>query len=176
MKSASEYSYLITSFSGATQGSLYADNLLNSSDIFVVKIFANNGSIEWGVQFGGADSNEYCNDIVVDNHDNLVITGNLIEPVSGTSDFFVYRLSGDNGTILWTHAALGITGDEVGEGLAITSSGDIIAVGYTTGALYDANSGGKDIFMVSIGISTGTIIWSRQFGTSSHDLARYSVT
>ena len=54
--------------------------------------------------------------------------------------------------------------------MAVDSSGNVYAAGYTEGALDGSNAGGWDLFVVKYN-SSGTKQWTRQLGTSSDDWA-----
>lgn len=91
---------------GATAGSLGEANG-GGDDIFVMKLSANNGDIEWIRQLGavsvpsGGDTSadEFCHDAAVDPSGNIFCVGrtkgNLDETIGGSSDAVILKLSPD---------------------------------------------------------------------------------
>jgi len=73
----------------------------------------------------------------------------------------------------WT-AQLGTISDEVAYTVATDGSGNVYAVGVTSGGLGGTSAGGLDLFVVKFN-SAGVRQWTQQFGTVSDDLA-YAVT
>lgn len=63
--------------------------------------------------------------------------------------------------------------EDVGKAVTVDSRGNVYVAGYTYGPLDGNNAGGADIFVTKIAPS-GTISWTRQFGTSSDDFG-YSI-
>jgi hypothetical protein len=86
---------------------------------------------------------------------------------AGSVYIFVVKYN-SSGTKQWTKQ-LGTSSSDVAYGVAVDSSGNVYAAGYTEGAL-DGNSsaGGRDLFVVKYN-SSGTKQWTKQIGTSSED-------
>ncbi|MCW5804125.1 MAG: hypothetical protein KIT31_17260 [Deltaproteobacteria bacterium] len=80
----------------------------------------------------------------------------------------VGALFGTPGDSLWAVQFGGGEGD-VGQGLAIDSAGDIIAVGFFTatvefGTTTLTSAGSSDIYVVKLAAATGSVLWAKQFG------------
>jgi hypothetical protein len=73
------------------------------------------------------------------------------------------------GTLAWTRQ-FGTSSSDTANGIATDASGNVYATGYTEGALEGASAGSDDAFIRSYD-SNGNHRWTRQFGTSSNDVA-----
>jgi hypothetical protein len=71
--------------------------------------------------------------------------------------------------VLWTRQ-FGSTSDDLTLAVSLDSLNDVIVVGYTFGAMAGANKGLRDAFVRKF-TSSGTAVWTRQFGTSAGDEA-----
>jgi len=155
---------------GYTVGGL--DGYTNSGgiDIFLVK-YNSSGVKQWTKQFGTSES-EIGNGITVDSSNNIYITGNTFGGLdgntnSGKSDIILVKYN-SSGVKQWTKQ-LGTSSSEVGQGLTVDSSNNIIVTGMTYGGLDgNYNYGDGDIFLVKYN-SSGVKQWTQQLGTSSYD-------
>lgn len=64
---------------------------------------------------------------------------------------------------------IGTTGNDSGSAVAVDSSGSIYVVGYTEGGLDGNTSAGNYDVFVTKWSSTGTKVWTRQFGTAAEE-------
>ena len=67
----------------------------------------------------------------------------------------------------WTQQ-LGTSANDIAQGIATDSSGNVYVTGYTQGALDGSNAGYDDLFVVKYD-SAGDRKWTKQLGTSSRD-------
>ena len=72
-----------------------------------------------------------------------------------------------SGTKQWTKQ-LGSSSADYATGVAVDSSGNVYAAGYTNGDLDGSNAGGWDLFVVKYN-SSGTKQWTQQLGSSGGD-------
>jgi hypothetical protein len=149
-------------------------------DAFVVKL-SPSGRQLWSTYVGG-DSNDVATDIAVDAEGYVYVTGYTTSPgwVSGgfdvdfdgvttlTDDAFVVKLSPEGAHVWSTY--LGGAGQDIGEGIAVDSKGDVYVSGTTTtpdwlSGGYDAsyNGGVSDAFVVKL-TPDGQHIWSTYLG------------
>jgi uncharacterized delta-60 repeat protein len=125
-----------------------------------------------GTQQLGTSSGERGNDIVVDNSNNIYVTGHTMGGLdgntnSGNSDIFLVKYN-SSGTKQWSKQ-LGTLWGDMGYGVTVDSSDNIYVTGWTSGPLDgNTNSGSSDIFLLKYN-SSGTKQWSKQLGTSSDD-------
>ncbi len=92
--------------------------------------------------------------------------GSLAGPNQGSSDAYIRKYS-FSGNVLWQNQFGTSNSDGAGK---IAIQGDkIYVLGSTSGSL-NGNLGGSDIFLRQYNDS-GSIVWTRQFGTAAHDLA-----
>jgi hypothetical protein len=126
----------------------------------------------WGKQFG-SEKDEYVMNHLIDDNGNIYVagktTGTMDVRNSGLNDAFLTKID-SAGNILWTRQ-FGSEGDEDVQWSAIDKTGCVYLTGSTTGNLADKQFGMEDIFVVKYD-PEGEIIWKRQFGTDSTDVAR----
>jgi len=100
----------------------------------------------------GTSSEDYGYGVTVDSSDNIYVKGYTQGGLDGNTnaggdDLFVVKYN-SSGTKLWTKQ-LGTSSDDIAYGVAVDSSGNVYAAGYTDGALDgNSNSGGSDLFVV----------------------------
>ena len=86
--------------------------------------------------------------------------------VSNTIDITAFTIN-----ITWAGTKqLGTSGEDVANGVATDSSGNVYVTGYTQGGLDGTNAGSWDLFVVKYN-SSGTKQWTKQLGTSNSDSA-----
>jgi beta-xylosidase len=135
----------------------------SSANIFVLKLNSS-GTFQW-VNTYGRSAFDAGHDITVDSSGNSYITGYFEGKVdfgagkvtsAGGGDIFVLKLN-SSGTFQWVNTYGGTSAD-VGEGIAVDSSGNI----YITGYFYEtvdfgggnvASAGGADIFVLKLNSS-----------------------
>ena len=94
--------------------------------------------------------------------------GSLGVPNAGGSDAFIAKYSA-SGALLWTRQ-LGTGSYDVAYSVAVDSAGNAFVSGITGGSLGGPNAGNDDAFIAKYSASGG-LLWTRQLGTSSRDLA-----
>jgi cysteine-rich repeat protein len=158
---------------GDTYGTLPGQTASGSMDAFVRK-YDSTGTVVWTNQFG-TSSEDYVQGVSVDSSGNVYAVGfagfNLSgQTYLGSGDAFVRKYD-SSGNILWTRQ-FGTSGYDVANDVSVDSSGNVYVAGFTAGTFPgQTNSGGQyDAFVVKYD-SSGTLVWARQFGTSSGDIA-----
>lgn len=124
----------------------------------------------------GSDRADLLHGLSVDSAGSVIISGatsgTIGQAAFGGDDIFVRKYSA-TGQIEWTRQ-LGSSVNDSGYSCASGPNGVSYVAGYTSGALDGASSlGVADAFLMSFD-SSGTALWTRQFGTFAMDLA-YSV-
>ena len=154
---------------GSTGGSLEGVSA-GGFDAFVRKFDAA-GNVLWTRQFG-TGSDDSVTGVAVDAGGNVVVVGNTegaLEGVSaGGSDAFVRKFDAA-GSVLWTRQ-FGTGSDDSVTGVAVDAGGDVVVAGYTFGSLEGVSAGGLDAFVRKFD-AAGSVLWTRQFGTSDTDQA-----
>jgi hypothetical protein len=130
------------------------------------------GELQWLRRWGsGTEDDPYA--LVRDAAGNLyaggLTHGDLAEPNAGVQDSFVTKLDA-NGAALWS-VQWGTSGDDWLSALALDGTGNVYAVGHTTGMLASGGGQGSDAYLVKIS-AAGKRVWTRQFGGSGTDAAR----
>jgi len=166
-----------------------------SRDFYVQKLDPN-GNLLWAERFGSTGADEGF-DMVVDDQDNIWITGEFRGTVDfdpsfnvqnltsvGSSDIFVLKLA-PNGSYLWAGQIGGVSFEKM-EGIAVDSMGSIyLTGGYfndcdfdPTPGVFTLNSNGAWVAFVMKITSTGNLAWVKAMepqSTSSIKNRGYSV-
>ena len=155
--------------SGATYGGLDGPSE-GLNDAFLAK-YDTLGSLLWTRQLGTPYSDESCG-VAADVFDNVFISGytrgNLDGQTSaGNSDAFVSKYD-TSGSLMWTRQ-LGSVRYDSSNGVAADAFGNVFISGHTGGSLDGQTSaGGQDAFVAKYD-SSGSLMWTRQLGTSNSD-------
>src|SRR5262249_17807764 len=136
----------------------------------------------WSKGFGGPTLSDSVGvtAVATDASGNIVITGSL----QGSADFgggvltssghyndvFIAKYS-SSGAHLWSKR-FGSTGEDVGYGIAVDSSGNVLVTGYFQGTVDFGggglvSAGGADAFLAKYSPS-GAHLWSKRFGGTGH--------
>jgi hypothetical protein len=154
---------------GNTSGNL-GGQAFGGSDIVVAK-YDPSGIRLWVTQLGTAQ-NEGASAITLDPQGNAYITGITVGKLGdaqfGGTDAFICKLN-TNGTVLWIRQ-FGTTGTDAGNVIKLDTSGNIYVAGDTTGKLGTNQLGARDCYLSKFD-SGGQMLWTRQWGTSSDDVA-----
>jgi uncharacterized delta-60 repeat protein/gliding motility-associated-like protein len=185
--------YVTGSFSGTVDFDPGAGitNLTSSGsvDIFVTKFDAA-GNLVWAKKMGGTSS-DIGKAIAVDATGNVYLTGHFSTTAdfdpgvginnltsSGNWDAFVCKLD-VNGDFVWAGSLGGLSFD-MGNGLAVDASNNVVVVGqFTNSGDFDpgagtttlSSAGLDDVFMVKLNRITGNLIWAKQIGDIGGDQA-----
>lgn len=157
---------------GGTDGVFPGQTPVGGSDAFLVK-YDTNGNSLWTRQFGtSADETAYS---VAAGSSGVYLAGYTDGSFpgytnAGLGDAFLGKYDA-NGNPVWTPRQLGTPGEDIAFGVAVDASGAYIT-GYVWGTLPGQTSAGSyDAFLRKYD-NSGNILWTRQFGTSSPDVAR----
>jgi hypothetical protein len=159
-------------------GALYS---AGGYDVFLVKYSAT-GQHVWSKRFGSTGT-DVGMAVAADGSGNVIVAGTFEGSVdfgggaltsAGMRDIFVAKYSG-TGQYLWSKR-FGSSGDDVVNGVAVDSLGDVAlsgkfqgSVGFGGTALTSA--GGDDAFLVKLSGSAGSQLWAKRFGSTSQDIA-----
>ena len=128
--------------------------------------------ILWGKMLG-SDKEEYVLNHLVDNDGSIYIPGKTSGDIGGNNlgqnDGFLIKLD-SSGNKLWS-VQFGSEGDEDIQWSALDNLGYIYVTGFTTGALEGKNYGKEDVIIVKYS-SSGELVWKKQIGTDSTDIAK----
>jgi hypothetical protein len=156
--------------SGLTLGALPGQTSSGGYDVFVRKYDAA-GTEVWTRQFGSA-ATDSANGIS-GGASGVYVTGATYgalpgQTSSGSIDAFVRKYDAA-GTEVWTRQ-FGTNTEDSANGISVDASGVYVA-GYTDAALPGQTyAGGHDTYVRKYD-AAGTEVWTRQFGTGSHDIA-----
>ena len=144
-----------------------------ASDIFVVELDAQ-GQHLWSRRLGGTNS-DFGRGIAVDSAGNALLTGEFHgtadfggAPLSSTGDWDIFAVKLDaQGQHLWSRR-LGGTSSDVGQDIAVDSTGNVLLTGYFSGTADFgggplSSAGDWDIFAVELD-AQGEHLWSRRLG------------
>lgn len=144
------------------------------------------GAHIWSERFGGT-SNDFGRAVKADSIGNLIVAGRFMGTVDfgggsltniGSSSLFVAKYTAE-GVHQWSKAYGGTSSDVIVQNIALDSSGNVVVIGYFTGAVNFGggvltSAGGNDIFLAKYSGATGAHVWSKRFGNTQDD-AGYGV-
>lgn len=137
----------------------------------LVRAYDVGGDPIWTRQFGTTGIEE-ARSIAVGTDGTIVVSGVTFGDLAGASaggfDAFVRAFDRD-GDPVWT-VQFGTAGYDEVAGVAVDRAGRVVLAGYTGGDLAGPNAGGYDAFVRALDPG-GTVLWTRQFGTSTSDYA-----
>ncbi len=163
---------------GFTRGPM-SEGQGGNDDAFVMKLDTS-GNILWHTQLGAVTNaggsnagDDRCTGVAVDSVGNVYCagqtTGGMSEASGGSNDAFVMKLD-SSGNIIWHTQLGGVTnaggsnaGDDICNGVAVDSAGNVYCAGYTLSGMSEANAGGYDAFVMKLD-SSGNILWHTQLG------------
>ena len=168
----------------------YDRSLSGSTDAFALKLSSSGGSISYSTYLGGTGS-EYIHGITVDSSGNAYLVGHTTSstgfPLSnsfdnsfggGSSDGFVLKLTSSGG--LSYSSYIGGTGNDVAEGVAVDSSGNVYVTGTTASSSlfpitnpYDGsyNGGTNDAFILKLKYTGNLVLYCTYIGGTGDDQA-----
>jgi PKD repeat protein len=155
-------------------------------DGFVAKLNPNGSSLAWATFLGGL-GDEWANGVAIDSIGDIYVVGETDStdfPVTmgaydtsfnGIQDAFVARFTGD-GVLTWA-TYLGGTDGEMGHGIALDSSGNMVVVSWTKssdfpvtpGAFDTSHDGDRDVYIAKLDPSGATLLWATFLGGSGYE-------
>ena len=165
-------------FIGSIDFGLGALTSAGQQDIFVAK-FSPAGTCLWQKRFGGTGLDN-ARGLAVDGSGNVAVTGDFVNTInfgvggsdltaaSAESDVYVAKLSGVDGSHIWSKRLGSNTTADAGYGVAVDSAGNVAVTGYF-GQNVDFGGGviwaqGYDIFVAKYASITGDYISARRLG------------
>ncbi|MCB4792090.1 MAG: carboxypeptidase regulatory-like domain-containing protein [Elusimicrobia bacterium] len=157
---------------GYTNGSMDGIKNTGGKDIFLIK-YDNSGNRKWTKLLGSTlDDIGQC--LTIDRYNNIYIAGctegNLNGNLNaGGKDIFVAKYD-VSGNMVWCKQ-FGSQVEDICSKVKVDGAGNVYLLG-TTAGLFDGNKnyGAIDILLIKIDPS-GSKFWSKQFGTTSSDIA-----
>jgi len=134
------------------------------------------GNLEWSHYFGGNFTDTPYGVVQTDDNGYIVVGSSDSEDTDissniGTYDFWVIKIS-ESGDLVWEKS---FGGSQIDEARAIvkTNDGNYIIAGDTRSGDNDVsqNKGAADLWLIKIS-PTGNLIWEKNIGGSSFDVAR----
>ena len=157
---------------GDVNASVDGQAYLGSSDAFITKLTPNGVKL-WTKQIGTSNVDQ-ASGLALDSDGSIYITGYTEgsingETTTGFSDAFLMKLSSE-GTQLWK-AQIGSNSWDSAKAISISSDGSLYIAGDANGSVDgQAYVGSSDAFLVKYN-SSGTMLWTKQIGTSNADKA-----
>ena len=152
-------------------------------DVFVAE-YAADGTQLWTKRFGGT-ANDIGRAVKTDEAGNVIVVGYFEGTINfgggaltsaGQRDIFVAKLSGTDGSHLWSKRFGNTTNDE-GHSVAVDGSGNVFVTGLFRkqvdfgGGILSSAFDGADTFVAKYS-STGAHVWSKNFYSTSDDVGR----
>ncbi len=154
---------------GHTYGSLGGPNA-GFSDLFLAR-FDGAGNQIWARQFGTSAGEIGAAMATPGSGTSLIVgftSGTLGAASHGGIDAFLAQYDAA-GNQVWIKQ-FGTSSNDHASGVATSGAGDVIVGGTTAGSLGGPNAGGEDAFIARLDLTTQSILWVRQVGTSAADL------
>lgn len=146
------------------------------TDVFVSKFDGADGEEIW-TEFFGTSELDYAVAVAVDAEDNILVVGHTWgglgpEENLGSSDAFVIKVSGSDGSEIWTEQ-FGTDGEDYAAAVAVDSEAHVVVAGFTQGELTGGGEhrGEGTAFVRKLNGVDGTAAWTVQFGASVIDAA-----
>jgi len=157
---------------GTTQLDLN-NTFLGYTNAFLAK-YNGLGTPQWTTQWGVAGDYDWSNGVAVDDAGNIFVTGELNNNVPDEIPTVFVRKYDSSGTLQWS-AQLDTSDEDYATGVAVSGS-DVYVTGYTFGDLDGSgpgiNYGYSDAFLAKYDGASGTLQWTRQFGTTDREDSR----
>jgi len=150
---------------GYTQSDLPGQTFAGGDDAFVRK-YDTAGTVLWTRQFGTSGSDRVTG--IAADASGVYLSGFTGAFTAGGQDAFVRRYDAD-GNVVWT-SQFGSAATDSATGIAMDASGVYVS-GFTSGALAGQTSSGSDDAFLLKYDATGTVLWTRQFGSAGMDQA-----
>ena len=154
---------------GYTTGGLNGNTQVGIRAYFVSK-YNSSGSLIWLKQLGVSAKNTYGFAVAVDSSGNVYASGSTSGGLNGNSqtgsyDYFVVKYD-SSGNLTWLKQ-LGLAAIPTESyGVSVDSSGNVYAVGYTSGGLNGNTLTGSKDYFVAKHDSSGNLTWLKQLGVS----------
>ena len=126
-------------------------NTAGGYDLLVAK-YNSSGTLLWSKRLGGAGA-DYGRGVSLDSSGNIIVCGHTGSDGAGGNDLLVAKYN-SSGTLLWDKTLGGVS-DEIGAGVSVDSSDNIIVCGYTD----SDGAGGLDALVAKLhpdGLGDGT--------------------
>ncbi len=153
---------LVTDHAGNVIVTGYADRgLATGSDFTTIKLNSTTGRVLWVRHYNGTGNGfDYPNHIVVDSHDNVIVTGWSYGGAATGYDYATIKYDGTTGKSLWIKRYNGAgSGDDYAQALAVDSQDNVIV----TGSAWGGASRGGDIKTVKYSADTGDVLWVKTY-------------
>jgi hypothetical protein len=155
-------------------------------NVFISKLNASGSALVYSTYLGG-DSYDYGASIAVDSAGNAYVTGDthssnfptvnaLQGALAGSENAFVSKLNPSGSALVYSTYLGG--GNDVGQGIAVDSSGNAYVTGFTTSsnfptanALQGALAGSQNAFVSKLNASGSALLYSTYLGGSNYDYA-----
>lgn len=177
-----------------TQGCFQPQSNQGEVEGYILCLNPEGSDLGYSTFFGGSDR-DYIYDIAVNEAGEVFVTGLSMShdlPVStdafqalnvGSGDSFAARLSADGSELIYS-TFIGGNGYEIGQGLALTASNELVIAGNTTSTNFPTTVGvlqenlnsvegrvAEDAFVCRISADGSRLIWSGYYGGGDSDAA-----
>jgi Beta-propeller repeat len=160
-----------------------------NGNVFITKLSADGQSLIYSTYLGGS-GDDGGNSIAVDSSGNAYVTGGVFStdfptknPVQATfgggalGDAFVTKLSADGQSLVYS-TYLGGSDGELGNGIAVDSSGNAYVTGYTESTNFPRKNplqatyggGSRDVFVTKFSADGQSLIYSTYLGGSGSEI------
>ncbi len=135
----------------------YGQSMNITGDVYLIKV-NNLGNIAWTETVGGVGYDEGYG-LVQATDGGFAVAGVTYSFGAGSGDMYLLKFT-SAGALAWSRT-LGGAGDEYGNAITVAADGSYIVAGYAT----SFGAGDDDMFLAKFS-ATGTLNWSRTFGSN----------
>ena len=155
-------------------GNVYMTGTIQAPDDMFLNKYDATGTLLWTQTFG-TDNYDYSSDVSADGLGNVYVTGHTYGGFPGSNstgfdaDAFLCKYDAA-GTLQWTKQ-FGSSKGDISYSVSTDGLGNVYLSGFTGGDLIQTSAGGDDAFLYKYD-AAGTLLWAKQFGTSSRDVGK----
>jgi hypothetical protein len=141
----------------------------SSGDVFALRLDGSSGAVVWARYWYAAPANTVEDQgfaIAIMSNGDVIVAGVTNGAGAGGYDVLVVRLAGSTGALVWART-WGGSNDERAYAVSVAANGELVVAGWTN----SFGSGSRDVLVMRLDSSNGTVLWARAWGGTGTDEA-----